>query len=63
MALFVRQIIGELRKVTTPTQKELLRYTMVVILFVVIMIGIATALDLGFGFLTNLVFGGVSGDN
>ena len=63
IALFVRQVIGELKKVTTPTRKELVRYTMVVIVFVVIMIGISTVLDLAFGTAAKFVFGGGNGDN
>ncbi|WP_394939584.1 preprotein translocase subunit SecE [Psychromicrobium sp. YIM B11713] len=58
IALFVRQIIGELRKVVTPTRKELINYTLVVLVFVIIMIGITTVLDLAFGAGVGWVFGG-----
>ena len=34
LALFIRQIIVELRKVIWPTRKELIAYTIVVIIFV-----------------------------
>jgi preprotein translocase subunit SecE len=52
-ALFVRQVIAELRKVIWPTRKELITYTTVALTFIVIMIGIVTVLDYGF---TKLVF-------
>lgn len=61
--LFVRQIVGELKKVVTPTRKELVRYTAVVLMFVVIMMVIVTLLDLGFGSATAFIFGGGSGDS
>jgi preprotein translocase subunit SecE len=52
-ALFVRQVVSELRKVIWPTRKELITYTTVALTFIVIMIGIVTVLDYGF---TKLVF-------
>ena len=52
-ALFVRQIVAELRKVIWPTRKELITYTTVALTFILIMIAIVTALDYGF---TKLVF-------
>ena len=57
IALFIRQVIGELKKVVTPTRKELLSYTGVVLVFVVIMMAIVAGLDAGFAWLVNLVFG------
>lgn len=57
MALFVRQVIGELRKVVTPTRRELLSYTGVVLVFVVIMMAIVSGLDFGFSALVNFLFG------
>jgi preprotein translocase subunit SecE len=56
-ALFVRQVIGELKKVVTPTRRELLSYTGVVLVFVVIMMAIVSGLDFGFSALVNFVFG------
>jgi preprotein translocase subunit SecE len=47
-----------MKKVVTPTRKELLNYTAVVLVFVVIVMGIVTVLDLGFGKLVLWVFGG-----
>jgi preprotein translocase subunit SecE len=57
MALFVRQVIGELRKVVTPTRRELLSYTGVVLVFVIIMMAIVSGLDFGFSALVNFLFG------
>ncbi|MGO4383283.1 preprotein translocase subunit SecE [Specibacter sp. RAF43] len=58
IALFLRQVIGEMKKVVTPTRKELLNYTAVVLVFVVIVMGIVTVLDLGFGKAVLWIFGG-----
>jgi len=56
-ALFVRQIVAELRKVIWPTRKELVTYTVVCITFVVIMATIVTLLDVGFAKVMFWVFG------
>ena len=48
IALFIRQIIVELRKVIWPTRKELIAYTTVVIVFVLVMAGIIAAFDFVF---------------
>jgi preprotein translocase subunit SecE len=45
---FFREVVAELRKVIWPTRKELLTYTGVVIVFLVIMTTIVTTLDFGF---------------
>ncbi|MBG6182345.1 preprotein translocase subunit SecE [Arthrobacter sp. CAN_A214] len=55
--LFVRQVIAELRKVVTPTRRELVRFTITVLTFVVIMILIVTGLDFLFGTGAVWVFG------
>ena len=52
-ALFVRQVVAELRKVIWPTRKELGTYTAVALVFILIMTVIVTSLDYGF---TKLVF-------
>ena len=44
-ALFVSQILDELRKVVRPTGPELVRYTTVVVVFVVIMMALVSGLD------------------
>ncbi len=60
IALFVRQIIGELKKVVAPTRKELINYTLVVLVFVAIMMVIVSLLDIGFGTAVSWVFGGIA---
>jgi preprotein translocase subunit SecE len=55
--LFVRQVIAELRKVVTPTRAELITYTLVVLVFVVIMMALVGALDWVFALAVNFVFG------
>ena len=56
-ALFIRQIIAELRKVVWPTRSELLTYTSVVIVFVVCIIGIVALFDYGITHAVSAVFG------
>ncbi|MCS3842783.1 MULTISPECIES: preprotein translocase subunit SecE [unclassified Microbacterium] len=57
IALFFRQVIGELRKVVTPTRKELFKFTGVVLVFVAIMMAMVYGLDTAFSWLTAQVFG------
>ncbi|WP_435746772.1 preprotein translocase subunit SecE [Microbacterium sp. PMB16] len=57
IALFLRQVISELRKVVTPTRKELFKFTGVVLVFVVIVMGIVYGLDTLFAYVTHWVFG------
>ena len=57
LGLFIRQVINELKKVVTPTRKELFSYTGVVLAFVIIMMGIVFGLDSAFGWLVSWVFG------
>lgn len=57
IALFIRQVISELRKVVTPTRKELFKFTGVVLVFVLIVMGIVYGLDTLFAFVTHWVFG------
>jgi preprotein translocase subunit SecE len=57
MGLFVRQVINELKKVVTPTRKELFSFTGVVLAFVIIMMLIVYGLDSAFGWLVSWVFG------
>lgn len=42
---FFREVISELRKVIWPTRKELLTYTAVVVVFLVVMLAIVGTLD------------------
>lgn len=57
MSLFIKQVIAELKKVVTPTRKELLSYTGVVLVFVVIMMAIVSGLDWVFALVVAYVFG------
>ncbi|MCJ1713516.1 preprotein translocase subunit SecE [Curtobacterium sp. VKM Ac-2922] len=57
IALFIRQVLGELRKVVTPTRKELFSYTGVVLVFVVVMMVLVSILDFVFGLGVGYVFG------
>ncbi len=57
IVIFIRQVFAELRKVVTPTRKELFKFTGVVLVFVLIVMGIVYGLDYVFGLLTHYVFG------
>ena len=57
LALFFQQVIAELRKVVTPTRRELLNYTIVVLVFVVIMMALVWGLDQLLSWLVVVVFG------
>lgn len=54
---FFREIVAELRKVIWPSRQELITYTLVVVIFVVIMVSIVAGLDIGFAKLVVEVFG------
>jgi preprotein translocase subunit SecE len=56
-ALFVRQVVAELRKVIWPTRHELVTYTTVALVFILVMVAIVTSLDYGFTKLIIAVFG------
>ena len=55
---FYRQVVAELRKVVYPTQEQLITYFIVVMVFVVFMMTLVSALDLGFGKLSFAIFSG-----
>ncbi len=57
LSLFIKQVIAELKKVVTPTRKELLSYTGVVLVFVIIMMAIVSAYDWVFALVVTYVFG------
>ena len=57
IVLFIQQVIAELKKVVTPTRKELINYTLVVIGFVLVMMAFVWVLDQAFGWLTVFIFG------
>jgi preprotein translocase subunit SecE len=53
ISLFLRQVTAELRKVIWPTRRELRTYTIVALVFILVMVVIVTSLDYAF---TKLVF-------
>jgi preprotein translocase subunit SecE len=57
LSLFIKQVIAELKKVVTPTRKELFSYTGVVLIFVVIMMALVSAFDWVFALVVTYVFG------
>jgi preprotein translocase subunit SecE len=57
-ALFYRQIVAELRKVIWPTRKDLITYTTVVFVFVLIMVGVVAGLDALLSKGVLVIFGG-----
>jgi preprotein translocase subunit SecE len=54
---FVRESVSELRKVLAPSRHELITYSIVVIVFVVIMVSLVAGLDIGFAKLVLQIFG------
>ncbi len=50
---FLTQVRDELRKVVWPTRKELVTYTTVALVFILVMVALVSALDYGF---TRMVF-------
>jgi preprotein translocase subunit SecE len=59
-ATFFRQVLAELRKVVWPTQKQLISYFWVVLVFVLVFMALVSVMDLGFGKLTFWMFGGTN---
>ena len=57
IGLFVRQVVAELKKVVRPTRSELITYTTVVLVFLVVVMIFVVALDYAFGMLAGWVFG------
>ncbi len=57
IALFVRQVIAELKKVVTPTRKEFANYWTTVVIFVLIMMAFVLVVDWLVGKGTGLLFG------
>lgn len=55
--LFLRQVSAELRKVVWPTKQQLVTYTSVVIVFVILIAILVSILDLAFARLMLFVFG------
>jgi preprotein translocase subunit SecE len=55
--LFYRQVVSELRKVIWPTRQELITYTTVSLVFVIIMVAIVFGLDNAFSWVVLKLFG------
>jgi preprotein translocase subunit SecE len=58
IALFVRQVVAELKKVVRPTRQELITYTGVVLAFVGAVMAFVALLDWGIGRFVLWAFGG-----
>lgn len=54
---FLREVVAELTKVIWPTRKELITYTIVVLVFVSVMIAIVSGIDVGFAKFVIWAFG------
>lgn len=55
---YVAQVMAELRKVHRPTQRELITYTIVVLVFVLIIMGFVVGVDQIFTRVVEFTFGG-----
>ncbi|MEO9137539.1 MAG: preprotein translocase subunit SecE [Jatrophihabitans sp.] len=54
---FVRESVSEMRKVLWPSRSELVTYSIIVIVFVVVMVAFVAGLDLGLAKLVIQIFG------
>ena len=54
---YLREVIGELRKVIWPNRKQMVTYTMVVLAFLAFMVTLIGLVDLGVAKLVMMVFG------
>ena len=57
IALFVSQVVAEMKKVTYPTRSETWTYFVVVVVFVAVIMAYTGILDFAFGKLTTWIFG------
>lgn len=57
LARFFGEVMAEIKKVVTPTRKELWRYVLVVICFLIIVMGLVALFDFVFNFLASWTFG------
>jgi preprotein translocase subunit SecE len=57
IALFVRQVIDELRRVVYPTRKEVQTYSLVVIVFLIIITAFISLVDATGGKIIMVIFG------
>lgn len=49
IGMFIKQIVDEMRKVVTPTSKELFFWALAVLVFVLFLMAIVTGMDFGLG--------------
>jgi preprotein translocase subunit SecE len=56
-AVFVREVRSELRKVIWPTRKELITYTTVAVIFILVMVAIVSGVDTVLADLVFKIFG------
>lgn len=54
---FIREVVAEMKKVIWPDKRDMITYTIVVVVFIVGLVAFTTGLDLGFGKLVDSVFG------
>jgi preprotein translocase subunit SecE len=55
--VFMREIRAELRKVVWPTRRELITYTTVSVIFILVMVGIVSGIDTALADLVFKIFG------
>jgi preprotein translocase subunit SecE len=56
-ALFLRQVMAELKKVVWPTREQLITYTTVVVVFVTVLALVVATMDFGFTKAVLKIFG------
>ncbi len=54
---YLKQVVGELRKVIWPNRKQMVTYTTVVLVFLAFMVALIGGVDLGLAKLVSLIFG------
>jgi preprotein translocase subunit SecE len=54
---FLREVVAELRKVIWPTRKQMVGYTLVVLVFLAVMVAVIAGLDVGIGKGVFAIFG------
>lgn len=57
LLVFLGEVVAEMRKVIWPTRTEMVQYTIIVLIFVVIMTAFISGIDLGFARLVLWLFG------
>ncbi|GAA2064698.1 preprotein translocase subunit SecE [Williamsia deligens] len=55
--VFLTQVVSEMRKVIWPSRQEMIQYTIIVLIFVIIMTAFISGIDLGFARLVLWLFG------